>query len=116
MDAHHVARLDDNPIPIEYLTQVFIGDEAPSVAEMCVQVEHDGAALNAFRGHVLDAQLSGFARCLRRNVTDGTGVSHVGRPNDVDAAPIPIVEHYFGDAIVIGIEELSHVREAIPLA
>jgi hypothetical protein len=74
------------------------------------------AALHAALGHALDAQRLARARCS--SIAAGrrhAGIGAVQRAEDVDLRAVAVVVARLGHAVAVGVEQLAHVREAVPL-
>jgi hypothetical protein len=86
----------------------------PFGTEMCGQVDHHAAALDAGNGHLVDAQRShaGGGRCGR---APHSTIRRIGRSIDVLTASKTVVVDDLRFTVTVRVEQRAHVAEAVPL-
>ena len=115
VQADHVTFFDHDLVLLHDAHELVVTDCHAFVADVRVQVDHHAAALHTVHRHVFDAEGMHRRRRLRRHVADRTGVVRVGRTGDFLAAAEAVIKHRLRLAVAIRIEQLAHVRQAIPL-
>ena len=91
-------------------SSVFAVDAAPVVAEVVREVDEHAAPLHAVERHVLQAEVVREA-AVPAAVARGVGL----RSDEVDAGAVAVVVDGLLDAVAVGVELGTDVRERVPL-
>ena len=112
VEQEHVAGLDDDVVGRHDLLERRRGRPPRAVvAEVVREVDEHAAALHAVERHVLQAEVVREAARARRRRRAASAL----RSDEVDAGAVAVVVDGLLDAVAVGVELGTDVRERVPL-
>jgi hypothetical protein len=115
MQADEVAGLDLDLVPLDDFHQRVVADDHASLVAVAFEIDQDPAPLHAGRRHAFDAQSSGGRSGLGLEYAEGSGLSRIGRTDDVLAGAKAVVITSLRHAVPVRVEHEAEMRERVPM-